>query len=51
MQCVTYGLRVMRSDNGVPFAMAVSSLSVWWINPLEPAHPEQNGRLERCTAH
>ena len=48
-----YGLpRVMRSDNGVPFAMAVgglSSLSVWWIKlgilpeRIEPAHPEQNG--------
>ena len=53
-----YGLpRVMRSDNGVPFAsVAVSSLSVWWIKlgilpeRIEPAHPEQNGRLERLPA-
>ena len=53
-----YGLpRVMRSDNGVPFASVavggLSSLSVWWIKlgilpeRIEPAHPEQNGRLER----
>ena len=53
-----YGLpKVMRSDNGVPFASVgvggLSSLSVWWIKlgiipeRIEPAHPEQNGRLER----
>ena len=58
MQCVSAhsGLpRVMRSD-GVPFASVavggLSSLSVWWIKlgilpeRIEPAHPEQNGRLE-----
>jgi putative transposase len=53
-----YGLpRIMRTDNGVPFATTalgrLSELSVWWIRlgiypeRIEPAHPEQNGRHER----
>jgi putative transposase len=54
-----YGLpRVIRSDNGVPFAsnstfFGLSKLSVWWlrlgigIERIKPAHPEQNGRHER----
>lgn len=53
-----YGLpRIIRSDNGVPFATTalgrLSRLSVWWIRLgitpelIEPAHPEQNGRHER----
>jgi putative transposase len=55
----TYGLpRVIRSDNGSPFATAralagLSRLSVQWIKlgivpeRIEPGHPEQNGRHER----
>ncbi len=49
--------RIMRTDNGVPFATTalgrLSLLSVWWIRLgiypelIEPAHPEQNGRHER----
>ena len=53
-----YGLpRVIRTDNGVPFATTalgrLSTLSVWWIRLgifpelIEPAHPEQNGSHER----
>jgi putative transposase len=54
-----FGLpRVIRSDNGVPFAspMALgrlSRLAVWWIKlgirpeRIEPAHPQQNGTHER----
>ena len=54
-----YGLpRVIRSDNGVPFAsnsafFGLSKLSVWWLRlgigfeRIKPAHPEQNGRHER----
>lgn len=53
-----YGLpRVLRSDNGVPFASTglcrLSRLSVWWIRlgirpeRIAPAHPEQNGSHER----
>lgn len=53
-----YGLpRVMRSDNGVPFATtgvrSISRLSAWWcqlgITPerIEPGKPQQNGRHER----
>jgi transposase InsO family protein len=53
-----YGLpRVIRSDNGVPFASTglgrLSRLSVWWIKLgirpelTQPAHPEQNGSHER----
>jgi transposase InsO family protein len=53
-----YGLpRIIRSDNGVPFATTalgrLSLLSVWWIRLgiypelIAPAHPEQNGRHER----
>lgn len=53
-----YGLpRVMRSDNGPPFASAgttgLSRLSVWWIKlgihpeRIKPGKPQQNGRLER----
>jgi transposase InsO family protein len=49
--------RVMRSDNGCPFASSglagLSKLSVYWlrlgIRPerIEPGHPEQNGQHER----
>jgi putative transposase len=53
-----YGLpRVIRSDNGIPFAscglLGLSRLSVWWmrlgieLERIEPGHPEQNGRHER----
>jgi len=53
-----YGLpRVIRSDNGQPFASAgatgLSRLSVWWIKlgihpeRITPGKPQQNGRLER----
>lgn len=53
-----YGLpRVIRSDNGQPFASAgttgLSRLSVWWIKlgihpeRIRPGKPQQNGRLER----
>jgi putative transposase len=53
-----YGLpRIIRTDNGVPFATTalgrLSTLSVWWIRLgiypelIEPSHPEQNGRHER----
>jgi transposase InsO family protein len=49
----------IRSDNGVPFASPnalfnLSKLSVWWprlgiaIERIEPGHPQQNGRHERC---
>jgi transposase InsO family protein len=54
----TYGLpRVMRSDNGVPFAStglaALTKLSAYWLRlglareRIRPAHPEENGRHER----
>lgn len=49
--------RIIRSDNGVPFATnglgRLSELSVWWIRlgiypeRIQPSHPEQNGRHER----
>ena len=53
-----YGLpRMMRSDNGAPFASTgaggLSRLGVWWVKPgitperIEPGKPEQNGRHER----
>jgi putative transposase len=53
-----YGLpRVMRSDNGSPFATSgaarLSHLAVWWLklgiqlDRIDPGHPEQNGRHER----
>lgn len=54
-----YGLpRVIRSDNGVPFASPsaigrLSKLSVWWIRlgirpeRIEPGEPQQNGTHER----
>ena len=53
-----YGLpRVIRTDNGVPFATTalgrLSTLSVWWIRLgilpelIAPASPQQNGRHER----
>jgi transposase InsO family protein len=53
-----YGLPgAIRSDNGPPFASvglgSLSALAVWWVKlgiipeRIEPAHPEQNGRLER----
>lgn len=51
-----YGLpRVIRSDNGVPFASTggLSALAVWWIKlgiwpeRIEPGKPQQNGAHER----
>src|SRR6185436_3362377 len=53
-----YGLpRVIRTDNGVPFATTalgrLSTLSVWWVRLgifpelIEPGCPQQNGRHER----
>jgi transposase InsO family protein len=54
-----YGMpKVIRSDNGVPFASAssigrLSKLSVWWIRlgirpeRIEPGEPQQNGTHER----
>ncbi len=53
-----YGLpKVIRSDNGAPFASAglqgLSQLAVWFmrlgieLERIEPGHPEQNGRHER----
>lgn len=54
-----YGLpRVIRTDNGVPFAAStalgqLSSLAVWWIRlgiqpeRIERGKPQQNGRHER----
>ncbi len=53
-----YGLpRVMRSDNGPPFACTalggLTRLGVWWVKlgiipeRIEPGKPEQNGRHER----
>lgn len=54
-----YGLpRVLRTDNGVPFAAPValgqlSTLAVWWIRlgiqpeRIAPGKPQQNGRHER----
>jgi putative transposase len=53
-----FGLpRVLRSDNGAPFASVgvggLSRLSVWWIKlgirpeRIAPAKPQQNGRHER----
>jgi transposase InsO family protein len=53
-----YGLpRVIRTDNGVPFATlsisGLSTLAVWWmrlgiqVERIAPGHPEQNGRHER----
>ena len=53
-----YGLpRIIRTDNGVPFAPTalgrLSTLSVWWIRLgilpelIAPASPQQNGRHER----
>lgn len=53
-----YGLpRMMRSDNGAPFASlgagGLSRLGVWWVKlgitpeRIEPGKPEQNGRHER----
>ncbi len=55
----SYGLpRVIRTDNGVPFASAhslggLSALSLWWIHlgirpeRIEPGQPQQNGQHER----
>ena len=54
-----YGLpRALRTDHGSPFASAVaarwSRLAVWWLklgiqlDRIDPGHPEQNGRHERC---
>ena len=53
-----YGVpKVMRSDNGVPFASTglagLTKLSVYWLRlgitleRIRPAHPEENGRHER----
>ena len=55
----TYGLpRVIKSDNGAPFATAsaplgLSRLSAWWValgidlDRSRPAHPQDNGAHER----
>jgi transposase InsO family protein len=55
----TYGLpRVIKSDNGAPFATAgaplgLSRLSAWWLalgialDRSRPAHPQDNGAHER----
>jgi transposase InsO family protein len=55
----TYGLpRVIKSDNGAPFATAgapwgLSRLSAWWlalgmaVDRSQPAHPQDNGAHER----
>ena len=54
----TYGIPdFIKSDNGSPFASiavgGLTHLSAWWIKlgirpeRIAPAHPEQNGRLER----
>ena len=56
-----YGLpRVIRSDNGAPFASlgagGLSRLAVWWVKlgitpeRIEPGQPQQNGRHERMHA-
>lgn len=53
-----YGLpRVIRTDNGIPFASTglggLSRLSVWWIKlgiepeRIRPGNPQENGRHER----
>jgi len=54
-----FGLpRVIRTDNGVPFASAqaiygLSKLAVWWLRlgialeRIQPGQPQQNGRHER----
>jgi transposase InsO family protein len=53
-----FGLpKVIRSDNGVPFATrgiaGLSRLSAWWLRlcvqpeRIKPGHPEQNGQHER----
>jgi putative transposase len=54
-----YGMpRIIRSDNGTPFAssqapLGLSKLSAWWIglgirlDRIAPGHPEQNGGHER----
>jgi transposase InsO family protein len=53
-----YGLpRVIRSDNGAPFASTgttgLTALSAWWIKlgirheRIDPGQPQQNGRHER----
>jgi hypothetical protein len=53
-----FGLpKALRTDNGTPFASTgpgrLSRLSVWWLklgialDPIDPGHPEQNGRHER----
>jgi len=50
--------RIIRSDNGTPFAsssspLGLTKLSAWWIglgielDRIEPGHPEQNGGHER----
>jgi transposase InsO family protein len=50
--------RVIRSDNGAPFAtgnglLGLSRLSVWWLalgidlDRIRPGHPEENGGHER----
>jgi len=55
----TYGLpKVIKSDNGVPFAatasvLGLSRLSAWWtalgidLDRSRPAHPQDNGAHER----
>jgi transposase InsO family protein len=61
-----YGLpRVIRSDNGTPFAcgnglLGLTRLSAWWLvlgidlDRIRPGHPEENGgheRMHRDIAH
>jgi transposase InsO family protein len=54
----TYGVpAAIRTDNGPPFASVgaarLSHLAIWWLklgiqlDPIDPGHPEQNGRHER----
>src|SRR5262245_46985427 len=56
--CVNGLPEVMRTDNGIPFALpqatqGLSRLTVWWTRlgirheRIEPGHPEQNGAHER----
>jgi transposase InsO family protein len=59
---LTYGLpKVIRSDNGVPFAcrhglLQLTTLSCWWISlgilpdHIDPGKPTQNGSHERMHA-
>jgi putative transposase len=54
-----YGLpKIIRSDNGIPFActssiLGLTALSAWWValgirlDRIRPAHPQDNGAHER----